>query len=155
MYISVDRDGRVREAWPLNSDNAGLEDPARDQVKQWRLKSASDQTGQRVQVDGGLGFSFETQIGDPLPELTDSEVRALATRVVEPAWPAGSAKHGDVIEAEVSVNEEGKLSGVGFSKVPSALVGPINVALSEWTFHPLIRNGKPQYFHGAVKFVVP
>lgn len=155
MYVSVDREGRIREAWPLNSDNAGLEDPARDQVKQWRLKPATDQKGQRVQVDGGLGFSFETKIGDPLQQLTDSEVRALAIKAVEPAWPAGSVKSGDIIEAEVGVNEEGKLTGTGFSKVPIELVGPVNAALSEWVFKPLMRNGKPQYFHGTVKFVVP
>lgn len=65
MYISVDRNGHVREAWPLNSDNAGLEDPTRAQLKQWTFKPAVDQTGQRVQIDGGLGFAFETKIGDP------------------------------------------------------------------------------------------
>ena len=32
MYLSVDSEGRGREAWPLNSDNAGLENPAREQV---------------------------------------------------------------------------------------------------------------------------
>jgi hypothetical protein len=28
-------------------------------------------------------------------------------------------------------------------------------AISQWTFRPLIRDGKPQYFHGVVRFVVP
>lgn len=28
MYVSVDAQGRVQEAWRLNSDNAGLDDPA-------------------------------------------------------------------------------------------------------------------------------
>jgi hypothetical protein len=27
LYLSKDAQGRVREAWPLNSDNAGLDDP--------------------------------------------------------------------------------------------------------------------------------
>jgi hypothetical protein len=58
MYISVDAEGQIREAWPLNSDNAGLEDPARDQVRQWKIKPAIDQAGNHVQIDGGLGFSF-------------------------------------------------------------------------------------------------
>lgn len=62
MYISVDRNGRVREAWPLNSDNAGLDDSARDQVRQWKLKPAVDKSGNHLQVDGGLGFAFETKI---------------------------------------------------------------------------------------------
>ncbi len=155
MYISVDRDGNVREAWPLNSDNAGLEDPARDQVRQWKLKPAVDKSGNHVQVDGGLGFSFETKIGDPLPELSDSEVRILATRIVEPTWPAGTLKSGEVIEMYVSVNEMGMLTGTGFNKVPAAAQGPLLSAIRQWTFTPLIRNGKPQYFHGVVRFTVP
>lgn len=81
-------------------------------------------------------------------------MRALATKIVEPLWPDGSTKSGQIVEAEVSVNEEGKLTGVGFSKVPGDLVGPVNLALSEWVFKPLIRDGKPQYFHGTVRFVV-
>lgn len=38
MYVSVDRTGNVREAYPLNSDNAGLQDAARDQLLKWKLK---------------------------------------------------------------------------------------------------------------------
>jgi hypothetical protein len=155
MYISVDGSGQVREAWPLNSDNAGLEDPARDQVRQWKLKPAVDKNGNHVQVDGGLGFSFETTIGDSLPELSDAEVRNLATNIVEPQWPAGALKSRETIEVQVSVNEEGKLTGTGYTKVPTAAQGPVNDALRQWAFHPLIRNGKPQYFHGVVHFTVP
>jgi hypothetical protein len=155
MYISVDKDGNVREAWPLNSDNAGLEDPARDQVRQWKLKTAVDKSGNHIQVDGGLGFSFETVIGDPLPQLSDAEVRNQAITTVEPQWPTGALKRGEIIEVYVSVNEEGKLTGTGFHKVPAAAIGPANYALSQWTFRPLTRDGKPQYFHGVVRFTVP
>src|SRR5260370_11883110 len=37
MYISVDSQGQVREAYPLNSDNAGLQDSTRDQLLQSEL----------------------------------------------------------------------------------------------------------------------
>jgi hypothetical protein len=155
MYVSVDSTGKVREAWPLNSDNAGLEDPARDQVRQWKFKQGVDKNGDHVQVDGGLGFSFGTKVEEPLPELSDAEVRGLATTTVEPRWQAGALKSGEVIEVQVSVNEKGELTGAGFSGVPSAAVGPVNIALHEWRFRPLIRDGKPQYFHGVVRFTVP
>jgi len=155
IYVSVDNEGRVREAWPLNSDNAGLDDSVREQVSQWKLKSAVNSAGKHVQVDGGLSFAFETKIGDPLPQLSDAEVRALATKVVEPVWPADSVKSGQIIEAEISINEQGTLTGVGFNKVPNELIGPINVALSKWSFRPLMRDGKPQSFHAVVKFTVP
>lgn len=156
IYVSVDGDGHVREAWPLNSDNAGLEDPARDQVRKWTMKPAVDGSGNRVQVDGGLGFAFLTKTADPLPQLTNQEVRRLATKMVEPIWPAGSVHRGDVIEAEISVNEQGKLAGIRLGATrttPAALVALIK-ALHQWEFQPLIRDGKPQYFQGTVQFAV-
>ncbi|HZY64090.1 MAG TPA: energy transducer TonB [Edaphobacter sp.] len=155
MYISVDRDGRVREAWPLNSDNAGLNDPAREQVRRWKLKPAVDKNGNHVQVDGGLGFAFTTTIENPLPELSDSEVRKLAINTIEPRWPSEGLHSGEVVEVRVSVNEEGELTGEGYSKVPVAAQGAVMKALSQWRFRPLIRDGKPQYFHGTVRFIIP
>jgi outer membrane biosynthesis protein TonB len=58
LYILVDAEGHVREAWPLNSDNAGLDDPARDQVKNWIVAPVKDSAGDPIQVDGALGFRF-------------------------------------------------------------------------------------------------
>jgi hypothetical protein len=155
MYVSVDLNGQVREAWPLNSDNAGLEDSARDQVRQWKLKPAADKNGNHVQVDGGLSFVFDTKIGDPIPELTDAEVRSLAVNLVEPRWAAGSLKSGEIVEVQVSVNEQGELTGTGFAKVPSDAQGPVMNATRQWSFRPLMRNGKPQYFHGVIRFIAP
>lgn len=154
MYVSVDRDGVVREARPLNSDNAGLEDPARDQVRHWHFKPAVDKDGNHVQVDGGLGFSFATKIDNPLPELSDAEVRSLAVNLVEPKWPS-SLKSGLVIEVKVSVDEQGKLAGIGFSNAPTGTQGAVLNVWHQWKFRPLIRNGKPQYFHGTIRFTVP
>lgn len=64
MYVSVDRNGRVCETWPLNSDNAGLEDAAREQVMRWQFKAATAD-GAPVQVETILTFAFNTKIGDP------------------------------------------------------------------------------------------
>jgi hypothetical protein len=79
MYISVDTEGNVRETWPLNSDNAGLEESALKQVHLWKLRPATDSTGQRVQVDGGLGFAFDTKIENPIPVITGSEIGNLVS----------------------------------------------------------------------------
>ena len=156
VFISADTEGRIREAWPINSDNGGVDDSVRDQVRKWNVKPATDKTGKRVQVDGCLSFSFETRIEDPLPELTDAEVRELATKMVEPVWPSGSVKSGEIVEVEVSVNEQGQLTGTGYpgSKAPVAAILAVNDAMRQWIFRPLIRNGKPQYFHGHLKFIV-
>lgn len=154
VYIATDEEGQVREAWPLNSDNAGLEDPLREQIRHWKIKPATDSTGKRVQVDGALGFSFKTKIEEPLPQLSDAEVRQLAINLVEPVWPAGVLKAGDVVEVNISVNEKGELTGYGFSKVPTSAQSAVMNATPQWKFRPLVRNGKPQYFHGTVRFTI-
>ena len=61
MYVSVDRRGQVREAYPLNSDNAGLEDAARDQLLKWKLKPMVVK-GVPIQAEAALSFRFETTL---------------------------------------------------------------------------------------------
>lgn len=160
MYISVDSDGQVREAWPLNSDNAGLEDPARDQVRKWKIPALHDKDGKPLQIDGGLGFSFETTIGNPVPVLTDAEARELAIRIVDPEFPLGALKRGVEYRIRVAVNENGKFTGgaagdteiPGTEKMPGAGVFPVMQALSQWQFKPLMHDGKPSYFFAELVF---
>lgn len=154
VYIATDSDGNVREAWPLNSDNAGLEDPVRAQVMKWKLKPAVDSEGKSLQVDGGIGFAFETKIADPLPQLSNAEVRALASETVEPVWPSSGLTRGQTIRIDVGVNEKGEMTGYGMNGVPPAAAGPIMQAITQWRFKPLIRDGNPRYFHAIVEFVV-
>jgi hypothetical protein len=59
LYVCVDRNGRVREIYELNSSNPGLSDVARDQVMKWQFKTASSQ-GVPVQVESILTFAFAT-----------------------------------------------------------------------------------------------
>jgi len=68
MYVSVDRQGHVREAYPLNSDNAGLQDAARDQLLKWKLKPMVV-NGVPVQAEAGLTFRFETTLTTPSHQL--------------------------------------------------------------------------------------
>ena len=154
MYIATDADGNVREAWPLNSDNAGLEDPARAQVMKWKLKPAVDKAGKRLQVDGGLGFAFETTVGDALPNLSNAEMRAQATASVEPEWPASGLTQGQKISIDVGVNEKGEMTGFGLTGVPNAASGAVLRAIQGWKFKPLIRDGTATYYHGTIEFEV-
>ncbi len=62
IYISVDRNGRVRETWPLNSGNAGLESAVRQQVMKWRFKPAKLHDVP-VQTETVLTFAFKTKLG--------------------------------------------------------------------------------------------
>lgn len=63
LYICVDRNGHVREAYKLNSSNPALSEVARDQVMKWQFKPASSQ-GVPVQVESILTFAFNTATAD-------------------------------------------------------------------------------------------
>jgi hypothetical protein len=67
MYVSVDRLGNIREVYPLNSDNAGLQDAARDQLLKWKLKPLTLK-GITVQGEAALSFKFETRLASPPPK---------------------------------------------------------------------------------------
>ena len=62
MYISVDRQGQVQEAYPLNSDNAQLQDAARDQLLKWKLKQMVTKENGPVQVEAALTSHFDTTL---------------------------------------------------------------------------------------------
>lgn len=155
VYVSADRSGRVREVWPGGCDNTGLEEPLRSAVRRWRLKTALV-NNLPVQVDSRLAFAFQTTLDPnfkPLPQLSDGEARGLASNMVEPVFPPGSVAPGADIVVEISVDETGKLTGVGS---PQKLSGPAFFAaynaLTKWHFTPYIKDGKPQYFHADITF---
>jgi hypothetical protein len=95
---------------------------------------------------------FETKIGVPLPELSNSEVRKLADNMVEPAFAPGTVKPGQEVRVRISVNEQGKLTGVDNPDNLGQAFMAIYGAVSQWKFQPLIQNGQPQYFHAWLVF---
>ena len=156
LYLATDRRGRVHEAWPLAGDNGEIQDFARTEAVKWALQPVTDTAGQPLQMEGAISLPFETAVGDPLPELSDAEVRALAITLPDPNWPASvKLPHGTVIKLRISVNEQGKLTGSGFGAVPQDAFSAVLSASQNWTFRPLIRDGKPQYFHGDLIFIIP
>lgn len=156
VFAIADRTGQVREVWPGGCDNAGLEDALRNIVKQWRLRPAIS-NGEPVQVEALLGFTFHTTIdkGKSLPDLTDAEVRKLATSTVEPTFPPGAAEKGTEFVINISVDETGRLTGAGpASNMPNPVFFAAYNAVVKWKFQPYMKDGKPQYFHGRLVFRV-
>jgi TonB family protein len=154
LYISVDRSGRVREAWPLNSDNAGLEDPAREQVMKWQFKPAKIHDVP-VQIETVLTLAFNTKVGDAIRILSDEEARKLATNIVEPVFPPGSPK-GTEVKVQVAVSPDGTVNGAGNPyNVPMPLFMAAYGAVRQWQFRPYLRDDKPDLFSADIIFRVP
>ncbi len=61
IYVCVDRNGKVRETYGLNSDHPEMTDAARKQVMNWKFKPAGENE-LPVQVEGILTFAYETKL---------------------------------------------------------------------------------------------
>jgi hypothetical protein len=62
IYVCIDRGGKVREIYSLNSDHPEMSDAARMQVMKWQLKPAVNRNGTHVQLESILTFAYETKI---------------------------------------------------------------------------------------------
>jgi len=158
VYVGADRAGNVRESWPAGCDSTGIQDTLCETVKTWKLRPPVS-NGVPVQVEALLGFTFHAVVRDnPLPLLTDTEIRQLATNTVEPNFPKGPqvAPAGTEVTVQISVDETGKLTGVTNTRgVPDALFLAAYAAITQWQFRPYIKDQKPQYIHADVTFHVP
>jgi len=154
VYVSNDRAGHVREAWPVASGNPELNGAVRDQLLQWQYKPYTN--GGPSQMEALLTFAFTTRIENPIPVLNDAEVRKLATRVVEPVLPPGKARKGARFTLRISVDEAGKLQAVlNPNTVAPALYSAGAAALKKWRFRPYLNKGKADRFYADVTFRVP
>jgi TonB family protein len=155
IYVSIDDAGHVRETFPLNSDNAGLDDVARQQVQKWKFKPAVS-NGAPVQVEGILTFAFNTKIENLVTILPDAEARKLATNTVEPIFKPGTPNPGTSVTVRVSVDVDGKLLGVENPNHESdSLFFAAYAALKQWRFHPYLKDGKPDFYKADITFRIP
>jgi outer membrane biosynthesis protein TonB len=153
LYISNDRSGQVREVWPLATNNAELNEAAREQLLHWQYKPYTN--GGPSQMEAVLTFAFTTRIENPVPVLSDAEARKLATHVVEAVVPAGKARKGSKFSLRVSVDEAGKVQAVqNQTNVAPALYTAGTAALKQWRFRPYENRGVPDRFYADITFQV-
>jgi hypothetical protein len=157
MYISADSKGQVREAWPLNSDNAGLDDSAREQVRHWKLRQARDQSGNPVQVDGGLGFVFNTKIENALPVVIGTQIEKYVSGCrYNPVLPRGVLPSGTSFKIRVSVDERGKDTGESFpGGVQWNAIQSTGFNAVSCRYKPYLLNGKPTCYFIDFEFTAP
>ena len=151
VYVSVDRSGKVREVWPLASNNPELNETAREQLLRWQYKPYNNSGPS--QMEAVLTFAFATRIENPIPVLTNAEARKLAVHLVEAIIPAGKGRKGGKFSLRVAVDEAGKVQAVqNQNKVSPALYTAGAAALKQWRFRPYINNGKPDRFYADISF---
>jgi len=166
MYISVDRQGQVREAYPLNSDNAGLQDAARDQLLKWKLKPMT-KNGSPVQAEAPLTFRFETTLAaNPAQPAAQASSASAASDVVPPLkvqvspgvlqgflvdhpapeYPREAKENhvqGKVVLA-VIIDKTGATRDIRVLTSPDQkLTDSAVAAVSRWVYRPYQLNGSP------------
>jgi hypothetical protein len=154
LYISTDRSGRVREAWPAGSDNPQMTEAAREQVLRWQYKPYMNAGAS--QMEAVLTFAFNTRIENPVPVLKDAPARKLATRIVPPVLARGKAPRGTRFTLRVSVDETGKVQSVlNPDNIAPALWSAGSAALRKWRFRPYMNHGKPDRFYADITLQAP
>jgi hypothetical protein len=156
LGVSIDKQGHVRETWPLNSDNPFPQDQARKEVAKWTFKPFI-LNGVPQQVETVLTFAFETKLDGSIPILSDADARKLAKATAEPQFLAGhKPASGTTFRVRVAVDEQGHLLGLrNIDNLDSNLFGHANLALHKWRFNPYLRDGKPERFDADIVFKVP
>ena len=153
IYISNDRAGHVREAWPVASANPALDKAAREQLLQWQYKPYTN--GGPSQMEALLTFAFTTKIENPIPVLNDAEARKQAVLVIEAVAAPGRARKGSKFTLRASVDETGKVQAVlNPNSVAPTLYSAGSAALKKWVFRPYINQGKPDRFYADITFQV-
>jgi len=151
VYVCLDRTGKVRETYALNSDNAGMAEAAQEQLSSIQFTPAKS-NDEPVQAEGILTFAYKTVISDPYPELTYEQARERVVSLTEPWFPP-SVPTGTVVTVWVLVGEDGRVAGSdAFIGLP-ARVGSLAPDATGWTFKPLLKDGKPTAFKAELKFV--
>jgi hypothetical protein len=153
FYISVDRFGQVREALPLCTANERSNDSAQRQIMKWKFKPLM-KDGASVQAESTLTFTLDTRAWGPVSPLSDAEMRKLATNIVEPEIPPGSAPAGTTYTLRAAIDSDGKLIEVIAGDGPPNLFQPCYQALLKWHFSPILQNGEPRPYRAEVKFQV-
>ena len=177
MYVAADRNGQIRGAYPLNSDNAGLQDSARDQLLKVRLKPAAV-GGSKVQIETALAFEFSSHLADT-PMTQDSGTRSnsddaqrkplsisagvaagMLERPYAPVYPQDlkQKRLGGTVVLNAIIDTNGRIASLSPVSSPnSELTEAATNAVRRWLYRPYLLNGKPTAIQTEIKvtFQVP
>jgi hypothetical protein len=154
MMVYVDKEGRVRETWPLDSDNPFPQAQARQEIAKWRFKPM-ERDGAPVQMEALLTLPFLTTVVDPIPLFADAEARKMAITKADPKFLQTSVPKGTDLTVRALVDEHGHVVRVDNpNQLSPGLFNAAESALSMWLFKPYKVKGVVQRFNADITFYV-
>lgn len=154
FFLSIDREGTVRDVLPLKTANERSNDSAIRQLLRWKFTPAIE-NGMPAQAEGVLTFNLNTRAWGPSEPLTDAEARKQATSVVEPIVSPGMVPPNSVFKLWIAVDSDGIIIEEIEAGGPNELFEPCDAALKQWHFKPIMENGQPRPFRALIEFHIP
>ncbi|MBZ5531621.1 MAG: hypothetical protein LAO20_09330 [Acidobacteriia bacterium] len=154
VMVYADKEGRVRETWPLKSDNTFVRDQARQEMLKWRFEPVK-RDGAPVQTEFTMTLPFQTTIVNPIPLLSNAEARKIAIGQSDPRFLTTTFPKGTEFKVRITVNEHGRVERIENEyKIDLGLFYGAEAALRLWLFTPYKVNGRPQRFNADIVFHV-
>lgn len=154
LMLYIDKEGEVREIWPLSSDNQLAQEQALREVRQWKFNPMM-LNGTPTQMETLLTFHFETTLEAGVAVLSNSEARKLAIVKSDPHFLHTKYPKGTEFTVRIVVDESGRVVDVGnFYKIDPGLFSAADSSLRMWLFRPRVVNRKPERFSADVIFHV-
>ncbi|QNI37452.1 energy transducer TonB [Edaphobacter albus] len=151
LLVSVDNLGETKEVSVLNSDNARLNEFAREQVLHFLWITAKTKAGDPIQISGPYTLPFQTTIKNQ-PEnlaavsLSTDELRRHVLSQIKPIYPASATvQHlSGMVYLYAKIATDGSVSRVVVieSSNPS-FTKPALDAVKQWKYQPYLLDGIP------------
>lgn len=152
-FVSIDRNGRVREVLPLSVAIERADDSARRQILRWKFKPVV-RDGIAEQAESVFDVGFNTRAYGPAQMLTDAEARKLATNIVEPTFPPGTPS-GSTCAVRVAIDSDGGLIEQIAGECAPHVFTACSHAIGNWRFSPIVQDGKSLPYRAEILFRAP
>jgi TonB family protein len=135
LKVTIAADGTVAQSVPISGPEP-LRQAAADNVRQWQFEAKALET----QIDVGFSLRYVTHsVASPEP------VRRTA--------PVYKGRLHGTVRVVALVDPQGRVEDVQPVTGPETLVPTAVESVRQWTFRPMLRNGKP--VHGTAVVDVP
>jgi hypothetical protein len=151
VYARTDKTGQVRETAKHNSDQPGLESFGTEQALKYKFKPLIV-NGVAEQMEMPLVLHFASHLDNPIPILTVEQMKKQIINCKPATLPFGTSP----VTIRVSVNEQGKMTGMGPVGQGSGMAWLQAMRSMEGCrYAPYIVNGVATYYKGDIELRAP